>query len=110
MADPCLYPLFAQMLEHSLRKCYRAMLAARAAERYDKLALSLMQIKRDKKIYEIGKLCKQLLRLFKRQHIIAYAAFKSRMLFQIGNIIRIRQASYVKYKIRITAVAIFESE
>jgi len=94
-----LYSLILKMSRQSFNAGDGTVLSSRTADAYDNLALALRHIKRKEKINHIIKLIKEAPRLFEGQHIITDRLVKTCQRFELGDIIRILEASYVKHKI-----------
>ena len=95
---------------HELGKGDRAVFSARAAEGYYKLALALMNVKRYQVVYKVGHFVKEHTGLLKAHDIVPDAAVTASMVAKLLNIMRIWQASYVKYQISLRGNSILEAE
>lgn len=86
------------------------MSAAGTADGYNELALALLAVKRDKIIKQVAELRFESPRLVPLENIVPDGRFKPRVLLQLLNIERIRQAAHVEHQIGIVRNAVFEAE
>ena len=72
--------------------------------------LSLVAVQGEKKVDKVFELFVKLLGAVKAHNIVPYAAFKPCVLFKLGDIKGVWQASYIENKVSLTAVSVLEAE
>src|ERR1700678_2276943 len=105
-----LYPiaLRSHPLLHLLRNKHGPMLPTRTPKRHRQIALTLLDVMRQKKLQHVRCLIEKLRRLRKFTDILRHLGMPSRQLAKLRHEMRIRQKSHIEHQVRLRRHSIFE--